>query len=120
MKKTIILSLVLLLAASGLAEGRTIMVKADGTGDYATIQAAIDDCNDGDIILLADGTYSGPRNRDIDFLGKAIMVKSENGPEDCVIDCNGTGSEPHRGFRFWQGEDANSVVAGLTIINGYI
>ena len=37
-------------------------------GDYNTIQAAIDASNDGEIIEVAPGTYSGPGNWDIDFI----------------------------------------------------
>jgi len=86
---------------------------------YPTIQEAIDVCVDGDTVLVADGTYTGDGNRDIDFLGKAIMVKSENGPEYCVIDCEGSEVEPHRGFYFHNGEEASSVLQGFTITNGY-
>ena len=64
-------------------------------------------------VIVADGVYTGTGNRDIDFLGKAITVRSENGPNNCVIDCNGEG----RGFEFRSGEDANSVLAGFTITN---
>jgi subtilisin family serine protease len=84
-----------------------------------TIQEAIDNSWDGGNVLVADGTYTGPGNRDIDFLGRAITVRSENEPENCIIDCNGTQAEPHRGFYFHSGEDANSAVEGFTIINGY-
>ncbi|UCE99635.1 MAG: right-handed parallel beta-helix repeat-containing protein, partial [Planctomycetota bacterium] len=88
--------------------------------EFATIQAAIDDANDYDIVLVADGNYTGEGNRDIDFLGKAITVKSENGPNNCIIDCNGIYYyELHRGFYFHSGETANSVVDGFTITNGY-
>jgi len=87
---------------------------------FATIQRAIDAAVDGDTVLVADGTYTGEGNRDIDFLGKAITVKSENGPESCIIDCNGSEVEPHRGFYFHSSEDANSVLSGVTIINGYV
>jgi parallel beta-helix repeat protein len=97
-----------------------ITVKADGTGDYPTIQAAINVATTGDEIVLQPGTYTGDGNRDIDFLGKAITVRSENGPNNCIIDCNGTEAEPHRGFCFHSGEDANSVVDGFTITNGYV
>ncbi|MCP4711722.1 MAG: hypothetical protein GY869_24145, partial [Planctomycetes bacterium] len=58
--------------------------------EYGTIQAAIDAAIDGDTIIVADGTYRGEGNRDIDFLGKAITVRSENGAEGCIIDCEGT------------------------------
>jgi hypothetical protein len=82
--------------------------------DYATIQAAIDDAIDGDTIWVADGTYWGPGNLEIDFLGKAITVQSENGPAGCIIDCRGEG----RAFYFNNGETARSVLDGFTITNG--
>ena len=47
------------------------------------------------------------------------MVRSENGPENCIIDCEGTSSDQHRGFRFHRGENADSVLEGFTITNGY-
>jgi len=96
---------------------RTITITPDGTGDYPTIQAAINAANDGDEIVLNPGRYTGYGNRDIDYLGKAITVRSENGPENCIIDCNASSSEYINGFKFQNGEDANSVLDGLTIKN---
>jgi len=101
------------------AAGRTIYVDNVGSADFSTIQAAINYANDGDTIVVADGTYTGDGNRDIDFLGKAITLRSKNGPENCIIDCNGTEAEPHRGFLFYNGEDSNSILDGFTIRNGY-
>jgi len=98
---------------------RTITVGLGAGYDFNTIQAAIDDAYDGDTIIVADGTYTGDGNRDIDFLGKAITLRSENGPENCIIDCNGTLAEKHRGFHFHSGEDHNSALCGFTITNGY-
>jgi len=103
---------------------RTIHVDANGTGDFATIQAAIDDANDGEVVIVKPGIYTGEGNRDIDFLGKAITISSTD-PNDpdivaaTIIDCNGTETEPHRGFIFHGDEGVDSVVSGLTIIKGY-
>jgi hypothetical protein len=89
----------------------TYVVDPYGTGDYPTIQAAIDAAEDGDIICLADGTYTGNGNRDIDFRGQAITVRSHSGdPDQCIIDCEGSHAEPHRGFRFHHGESTDSVL----------
>jgi len=99
--------------------GGTITVCWDGSGDYLTIQAAIDAASDGDEVVVCDGVFTGTDNRDIDFKGKAITVRSENGPENCIIDCNGTASEPHRGFYFHNGEDRSSILRGFTVTNGY-
>jgi len=87
--------------------------------DYATIQDAIDHCWDGDTVWVADGTYTGPGNRDIDFNGKAITVRGENGPQACVVDCQGSVQDPHRGFIFHHRETPDSILDGLTITGGY-
>ncbi len=46
--------------------------------DYLTIEEAIDVSVDGDIVLVADGVYVGAGNRDMDFGGRAIRVRSAN------------------------------------------
>jgi hypothetical protein len=86
---------------------------------FPTIQQAIDVAFDGQTIWVADGTYTGPGNRDIDFKGKVITVRSENGPDNCVIDCQGSVAEPHRGFFFYSGEGEDSILSGFTITNGF-
>ena len=87
---------------------------------YTTIQAAIDDANHGDVITVADGAYTGAGNRDIEFDGKIITLRSQNGPAGCIIDCQGSSSDPHRAFYLHQGEDPNAVIDGFTITNGYL
>jgi len=111
--------LVVLALSAGNLRAEIIIVDNDWPYDFNNIQAAINYSTNGDTVLVAPGTYTGPGNRDIDFLGKAITVRSESGPENCIIDCNGTKAEPHRGFYFHSGEDKNSIVDGLTITNGY-
>ncbi len=97
----------------------------DSTGDgspadpFATIQHAIDVSTDGDTVMVADGTFTGDGNRDIDYGGKSIVVTSLNGPEVTIIDCQGDSLNPRRGFYFHSGEDSLSVLDGLTITNGY-
>jgi len=118
MKKLIFTFVFLLLAGS--SQARIIYVDNDRPADFNNIQAAIDDSNDGDTIIVADGTYTGDGNRDISFFGKAIILQSENGPEKCIIDCNATQDDQHYGFGFGWGEDSNSVLEGFTIINGWV
>ena len=78
--------------------------------DYPKIQAAIDAASNGDIILVSDGTYQ----EGIDFKGKAIIVKSVNGPATTIIDAGGVNTV----VNFSGGETANSVLDGFTIQNG--
>jgi predicted outer membrane repeat protein len=88
---------------------------------YPTIQAAIDDCNNGDTVIVVEGTYTGTGNKNLDYGGKAITIRSTD-PNDpnvvlaTVIDCENSG----RGFYFHSGEEANSIVSGLRITNGYV
>ena len=111
-------SVVLVFAAAALAE--TYVVNPEGTGDFPTIQAAIDAAVDGDIIELADGVFRGVGNRDIEYLGKSITVRSQSGSaEACVIDCEGSPSSSHRGFLFQQHEGRGSVLEAVTVTRGY-
>ncbi len=102
-----------------LWDGKWHIYQSGTTGPKATIQAGIDAASDGNTVMIADGIYKGDGNRDLDFNNMAITVCSLNGAESCIIDCNGTDTEPHRGFWFGSGEDANSIIDGLTIKNGY-
>lgn len=88
--------------------------------DCKTIQQAIDTAQNGDTVLVADGIYTGEGNRDIDFRGKAIVVRSENGYENCIIDCQGSEGDYHYGFFFRKEESRNSVLEGFTIKNGWL
>jgi len=91
----------------------------DGSADHPfdAIQEGIDAAIDGDTVLVLDGTYTGTDNKDLDFGGSAITVRSASGdPGTCVIDCEGSG----RGFCFQSAETAEAVVEGFTITNGLV
>lgn len=92
---------------SVMAMGATIKVP----DDYSTIQAAIDASSNGDLILVEADTYT----ENIDFLGKEITVRSEDGPETTIID----GGQNHAVVDF---NDENitrdSVIDGFTLTNG--
>ena len=102
------------------AEWDTTVIDPGGGGEFATVQDAVDDAQDGAVIILTDGTFSGPGNVDIDFLGKAIEVRSASGnPQLTTLDCQGSPQYPHRGFWFHSGEGPGAVVSGISIVNGY-
>jgi parallel beta-helix repeat protein len=94
---------------------RTISVDDDGTADFDNIQAAIDDANHFDAIVVADGTYRGPGNCNIEFGGKAITVRSANGPGFAIIDCE---TEGH-GVYIVDNNTAEARLEGFTITNTY-
>ncbi|MFH1278370.1 MAG: hypothetical protein ABIK65_08320, partial [Candidatus Eisenbacteria bacterium] len=102
----------LLFASSPLA--RTWHILPDGSGDAPTIQAGIDSAAAGDTVLVHDGTYTGLGNKDLDFNGKSLVVRSQNGPEGTIIDCEGSG----RGFYIHNSEDEATVIQGFTVRNG--
>ncbi len=107
MKAFMIISLPLIfLTGSSSSHGSTILVPAE----FPTIQEAIVAASDGDSILVSHGTY----RETIDFLGKAVTVKSEDGPYLTTINGGGLGSV----VSFRNGESRASVIEGFSITNG--
>jgi hypothetical protein len=98
------------LGVSGLAAlpaaAETIVV-ADG----ASIQAAIGNALDGDVVLVEPGTYF----ETIDFSGKAITVRSSGGPEVTIIDAGAMDTAVY----CWSGEGPDTVLDGFMITNGF-
>lgn len=92
----------------------TYTVTPDGTGDFPTIQAAINASTDGDVIELADGVFTGDGNAGVSFVGKTITVRSASlEPALCIID--GEGTRP--GFIFLDGESRDARLERVTIRN---
>jgi predicted outer membrane repeat protein len=111
-------SVCVFMAAGAIALGIASRAPADiihVPDDYPTIQEAIDAADDGDEVVVADGTYTGEGNRNIDLSGRVLTVHSENGPAACIIDCE----QADRAFRFYSSDSTGTVVEGFTITNGY-
>ncbi len=104
------LSLIVIVLGTFTANSAYIHVPSD----YPTVQAGVDGAVDGDTIVLADGTYTGVGNYNIDFGGRAITLLSNFGPSGCIIDAASAGQV----FVFISGENQAAVVTGLTITGG--
>jgi len=94
----------------GTASAATIDVEADGSGDYPTIQDAIDASSNGDVIALGSGTYA----ETIDFSGKAITVRGTAGADSTFLSGEGVLAQV---VRFMSGEGADSRLESVTIEN---
>ena len=112
-KRTYILLVicVMLLKMAGSASGITV-VDAGGSGDYTTIQGAIDNVGvDGDYVIQVNpGTYY----EDIDFDGEPIHLYSSGGPEVTTID--GTGE--YHVVTCDSSEVSTTILEGFTITGG--
>ena len=96
------------------AQADTILVPAE----QPTIQAGIDAATPGDTVVVAPGSYSGVGNEDIDFGGKGIVLRAEQGPDVTTI--QGPDADPFlepdpRAFQFISGETSAAVLEGFTI-----
>jgi hypothetical protein len=100
----------------GFCSADTLLVPSE----YSTIQAAIDDCNHGDEVIVAAGTYV----ENITFDGKQIVVRSEDpGDWDTVVNTvidgsNGDPDEYGSCVTFRNSEDSNSILSGFTLTGG--
>lgn len=95
-------------------DGDGIGNKCDYTCDiyvpdaYPTIQEAIDAAFNGCEIIVRPGIY----NENIDFLDKAITLRSQGGPRTTIIDGTRSGRVVDIGWN-------SAVLDGFTIQNGY-
>lgn len=79
--------------------------------DFHLVQDAIDASADGDVVEVLPGEYAEL----IDFVGKAITVRSSNGPEVTTINGHRDGTV----VTFDDDEGPDSVLEGLTVRGGY-
>jgi hypothetical protein len=111
--KAVLCLLVVVPAAFGTAaSGAILNVPSD---DHPTIQAALDVAAIGDEVLVADGTYTGSGNVNL-VVDQEITIRSQNGPNLCIIDCQGNG----RAFTFTDGATTKTRLSGFTIIGGNV
>ncbi|HML76499.1 MAG TPA: hypothetical protein PKB02_18550 [Anaerohalosphaeraceae bacterium] len=108
MKNRVYFMMVFAFCVSGYSA--TITVDDDGPADFNTIQAAINSAMDGDIVIVEDGLYKGTGNRNM-AVSKSIMLKSKNGPSQCIIDCQSA----INCFAF-QIKYCDPIIEGFTII----
>lgn len=106
-----LLALAIALAFALPAAATSYSVNPEGSGDYPTIQAAIDVCADGDTVLCAPGTYAGTGNGHLDFGGVDLVLRSSDGSQATVLD----GNWSYVAVNFHSGESRSAVIEGFTI-----
>ncbi len=104
-------ALILLLPAIQQAQAGTIRRVPS---EYENIQAAVTAAGQGDSILIAPGTYTGPGNRAIAFGEKTLFLRGEGGPTAVVIDAEGLAN----GFTFTEYAGPPPRINGVTVRNG--
>ena len=100
-----------------LVEGVHASYWANGsaTYPYKTIQSGIDAAANGETVLVEDGTYAGTGNKNLQWTGRHIAVKSKNGYGHCTIDCEEVG----QAFLFDNtGQNASDSVEGFSMRKG--
>lgn len=91
--------------------GETWVVKADGTGDAPTIQAAIDSTISDDLILVEPGIYF----ENLNTRGKTFTLQSTDGPRFTVVDGSEGATTVIISDLF---ESPDTVIEGFTLQNG--
>ncbi len=113
MKNLIIL---ILLTAAIFLSSTTLTVKQDGTGDWTTIQSAVNATADGDTVLVWPGTYY----ENVNFNGHGITIASlelTTGDDSYIGTTIVNGNQTGSCFVLCNNEQ-NAVIRGLTITNG--
>jgi len=99
--------------SSALAVRHT--VDDSGGADFLTIGEAIAACSAGDTVYIMPGTYTGAQNRDLHFDDTNLVIMSDAGASQTIIDCEGA----DRAFYLTGAHDTTTVIEELRIVNGY-
>ena len=91
-------------------EGDVAILMGKGRS-FSSIQAAITEATDGDVVLVRAGTHT----ERIDFHGKGIHVVSESGPWETVLDGTDLGGSV---VEIRAMEPDTAILEGFTIIGG--
>ena len=101
-------SLVMIGLLAGGARATTFSVPSAAA---PSIGAALSAAMNGDTIVVADGTYN---EQSLTTQGKALTLRSLNGPNHCLINAQQLGSV----FIIQGGETASTIIQGFTLENG--
>ncbi|MDY6958867.1 MAG: pectinesterase family protein [Halobacteriota archaeon] len=77
----VLLAILVFSIITPVAAGTTLYVDDDGGSDYTTIQAAINNASEYDIIIVRDGTY----NENVDVNVANLIIRSENGSDSTTV-----------------------------------
>lgn len=92
------------------ARAGSFTVDKSGSGDYTSIQAAINASSSGDVITVNAGTYY----EYVSFGGKNVTVQSASGSASTIISAPGSTSAA---VTFSSSETASAVLDGFTVTN---
>ena len=102
------------------ALGATWTVEQDGSGDFETIQEAVEAASPGDLVLVGPGTYrdlhlDSRGERTIVELKSGVEIRSASGPDATTLDAAAEGER--RAVSAYR-VDAGAVLSGFTIRGG--
>ncbi len=78
-------------------------------GPFKTIGQGVQRAENDDTVIVADGLYHGEENLQLYFYHESVTLKSNNGPESCIL--NFYGDEYHWYFN----DSANTLIRGFMI-----
>ena len=109
------LSIICVILCGNLCMGETIYVRQDNSGDYNSIGYALNAADDGDVIVVGNGIWAGDSNMNIDSWPSSIILMSEHGNENCIID----GEGGYKAFYVDGSSDSVITIKGFTFRNCY-